>query len=115
MYCSGLVCRSLPKLKVSNPNLDYLTYSFSEVPTPFMRGARAKEFGSSGLLVARPLESVLPAPGVLSDAESSLRGTHHMTLRKENIIKKVSDMTTQTFTLFLNCVIIGSLHSAVSN
>ena len=37
--------------------------SSSEVPTPFEGGARATELESSGALVERPLERVLPLPG----------------------------------------------------
>ena len=59
----GLVCRRLPELKV--PNLHFsltCSISSSEVPTQFEKGARATELESSGALVERPLEWVLPLP-----------------------------------------------------
>ena len=60
----GLVCRRLPKLKVPNLHFSLMcTISSSEVPTPFEGGARATELESSGALVERPLEWVLPLPG----------------------------------------------------
>ena len=60
----GLVCRRLPELKVPNLNFSLIcSISFSEVPTPFERGARATELEISGALVERPLEWVLPLPG----------------------------------------------------
>ena len=59
-----MVCRRLPEMNV--PNLHFsLVCSISsyEVPTPFEGGARATELESSGALVERPLEWVLPLPG----------------------------------------------------
>ena len=59
----GLVCRRLPKLKVPNLHFSLMcSISSSEVPTPFEGGARATELESSGALVERPLEWVLPLP-----------------------------------------------------
>ena len=68
----GLVCRRLPELKV--PNLQFslmCPISYSEVPRPFEGGARATELGSSGALVERPLEWVLPLPrpGMMEEDE----------------------------------------------
>ena len=60
----GLVCRCLPELKVLNLQLSLMcSISSSDVPTPSEGGARATELESSGALVERPLEWVLPLPG----------------------------------------------------
>ena len=59
----GLVRTRLPELKVPNLHFSLMcSISSSEVPTPFEGGARATELGSSGALVERPLEWVLPLP-----------------------------------------------------
>ena len=53
----------LPELNVPNLHFSLMcSISSSEVPTPFEGGARATELESSGALVERPLEWVLPLP-----------------------------------------------------
>ena len=60
----GLVCRRLPELKVPNLHFSLMcSISSSEVPTPFGGDAGATELKSSGALVERPLELMLPLPG----------------------------------------------------
>ena len=60
----GLVCRGLSELKVPNIHFSLMcSIISSEVPTPFKGGARATELESSGALVERSLEWVLPLPG----------------------------------------------------
>ena len=56
-----LVCRHLPELKV--PNLHFClmcSISSAEVPTPFEGDTKATELESSGALLERLLERVLP-------------------------------------------------------
>ena len=48
----------------------------SEVPKPFERGTRATELESSGALVERPLERVLPSLGCI----------HHVISKKEHMV-----------------------------
>ena len=56
--------------------------SSSEVPTPFEGGARATELESSGALVERPLEQVLPLPGSGPMEEAHLDVSIIWSLRK---------------------------------
>ena len=61
-------------------------------PTLEVLGALGvKGIKCSGALAERPLESMLPAPGVWSEAESSLRRVHHMTPKKEQLGSLLGD------------------------
>ena len=68
----GLVYRRLPEQKVPNLHFSLMcSISSSEVPTRFEGGARATELESSGALVERLLEWVLPLPrpGMMEEDE----------------------------------------------
>ena len=59
----------------------------SEVPTPFERGTRATELESSGALVERPLDKVLPLPstGPRKGALCDVFIIYHMISKKEQL------------------------------